>query len=231
MGWEYFDKIYCITTKERPDRQKQAKLEFEKAGLLEFVEFIEGQKDPVDCEKGIFEAHINAIKKGLKASAKIIVVFEDDVIFRNFSQARLDNAIKFLYSSYDWNVFFFGCIVKNSRKTKYPSVLKIEYRTLAHAYAISGRFAKSIIRENWQGIPFDDLLCLHKKGMYAIYPGFAFQSNSRSDNENFLFLDKFRRICGGLERIQKMNEFFVMNRWKIIMIHLLVGLYFAVLII
>ncbi len=230
MGWEYFDKIYCITTKERPDRQKQAKLEFKKAGVLKFVEFIKGRKDPVDCEKGIFKAHINAIQKGIEAGAKTIVVFEDDVIFRNFSLKRLDNAIKFL-SSGKWNVFFLGCIVKKIKKTKYPSVVQIEYRTLAHAYVINLEFAKKIVKTKWEGIPFDDLLCLYKKGMYAVYPGFAFQSDSRSDNENFLFLDRFRRICGGLERIQKMNEFFVMNKWKIIMIHLLAGLYIIVLLI
>jgi len=49
------------------------------------------------------------------------------------------------------------------------------------------------------------MLSSFKEGFYAIYPSFAFQSNSPTDNKS-LHLDTFRRLCGGLRRIQKCNE-------------------------
>ncbi|MCP4579139.1 MAG: hypothetical protein GY846_22930 [Deltaproteobacteria bacterium] len=79
-----------------------------------------------------------------------------------------------------------------------------------------------MVNEPWQGMPFDDVLRdLRDDHFYAIYPSFAFQSDSRSDNHRYLALDRLRRLCGGLRRLQKMNEYFNLNKRIIIVTHFL----------
>jgi hypothetical protein len=62
-----------------------------------------------------------------------------------------------------------------------------------------------------------------EQGLYACYPSFAFQSNAASDNYRLRRLDRFRRWCGGLRRIQKLNEFWHRHRTLLLMLHI-VGL-------
>ena len=73
MYWDYFDKIYCISLEERPDRQKEAGLQFNDVGLSNKVEFVIVKKHPDDCEQGIYESHILCMKKGIQAGADTIV--------------------------------------------------------------------------------------------------------------------------------------------------------------
>ncbi len=222
MEWNYFSKIYCISLEERADRRRQAATEFEKVGLAGRVEFVIVAKHPNNCEQGIFQSHRQCIRKGLEANAQTIVVFEDDVVFDNFKPQQLHNCIQFMETHRPWSVFFWGCLVNGSQKTAYPSVLKIKYRTLAHAYVINHPFAQIIARQKWQGVAYDDLLHGYQENMYAVYPGFAFQSNSPSDNVNYIGLDRFRRLCGGLKRLQKMNERYHYHKRTIIAAHIIV---------
>ena len=87
-----------------------------------------------------------------------------------------------------------------------------------------GRLLKS-----WSGVhpsndvAFDDFLRdLNSQWMYAVYPSFAFQSNSLSDNDHYLSLDRFRRMFGGLRSIQKRNEVYQYHKWLIIGCHILI---------
>jgi len=107
----------------------------------------------------------------------------------------------------------FGCMVKSGRRTRNRSILKIRFRSLCHAYALNRPFAETIIRTPWNKVPLDDMFRdLQDEDTYAVYPAFAFQSNSPSDNLRFLKLDRFRRLCGGLRNLQKLNELY--NRRK-----------------
>ena len=106
-------------------------------------------------------------------------------------------------------MLFFGCMVKSSRKTRNRSILKIRFRSLCHAYALNRPFAETIVRIPWNKVPFDDMFRdLKDENTYAVYPAFAFQSSSPSDNLRYLKLDRFRRLCGGLRNVQKMNEWY-----------------------
>ena len=79
--WEYFDKFYCISLNERSDRREDAKIQFEKIGLSDKVEFVIVKKHPHNSEQGIFESHMSCVKKGILAGANHIVIFEDDILF------------------------------------------------------------------------------------------------------------------------------------------------------
>jgi GR25 family glycosyltransferase involved in LPS biosynthesis len=156
------------------------------------------------------------IKKGLQAGADTIVIFEDDILFDRFSPAGLKNCINFLSGTDHWNALFFGCLVSDSKKTENKSVLRVKYRCLAHGYVLNRQFAKLLVTIPWQEIPYDYLLNSFAKGYYSVYPSFAFQSSSRTDNDKKMGLDRFRRLFGGLRRIQKWNEFY--HRYKILVI-------------
>ncbi len=219
--WDYFDKIYCISLDERSDRRKEAATQFEKTGLLDYVEFHIVKKHPYDSEEGIYESHMACIKNGLLAGAGNIVILEDDVLFDGFSPESLKQCIDFMRDTPDWKAFFFGCLVSGSRKTHRKGVLEIKYRSLTHAYVLNRGFAELLVKKPWQKIAFDSELKSYKDGFYAIFPSFAFQSNSPTGNSKYLRLDKFRRLCGGLQRIQTRNEFYYRNRSMFIALHVL----------
>lgn len=230
MDWDYFDRIYCISLDERPDRRKEAKAQFGRVGLLGRVEFVRVQKHPVDCEQGIYESHVLCMNKGLAAGARNILIFEDDICFNGFDSKALQNAIFFLSTHKDWNILFLGCMVRGNKKTENESILKIRFRSLCHAYVINAPFAKKLVAIPWQKVPFDDMLRdLKDDHFYAVYPSFSFQSNSRSDNERCLHLDRFRRACGGLQCIQKLNEMYHRNRSSVIGAHVLLVMIIFVL--
>jgi len=218
--WDYFDKVYCISLEERLDRRKEAEIQFDKVGLLPKVEFFIAQRHPLDCEEGIYNSHLACIKKGLHAGADRMVIFEDDVRFQGFDPARLKNCVDFLSSHLYWNVLFFGCLVSDSQRTANRSVLKVKYRCLAHAYVLNRRFAEILATKPWQKIAFDAMLKGMQAEFYAVYPSFAFQSDSPTNNDRHWLLDKFRRVCGGLQRIQKRNEWYSRYKAIIIALHL-----------
>ncbi len=230
MGWAYFDKIYCISLDERSDRRREANARFDAVGLLNRVEFVIVKKHPIDCEQGIFESHFLCMQKGLSAGADTIVIFEDDICFDRFNPQILKSSIDFLATEPNWKILFLGCMVKGSRKTENKSVLKIDFRSLCHAYVINPGFAQRLVKDSWQETPFDDMLRdLRDNHFYAVHPSFAFQGNSRSDNLRYLALDRFRRLCGGLRRLQKMNEWFHLNKRIIVMMHVLLILTLVVM--
>jgi GR25 family glycosyltransferase involved in LPS biosynthesis len=219
--WGFFDQIYCISVDQREDRRAEARTQFVKVGLLDKVEFVIVKKHPRNLEQGIFESHMTCIGKGIEANASNILIFEDDVQFERFSRANLSRCVDFLLENPDWNALFFGCLVAGSKKTENECVIKVKYRSLAHAYVLNRRFAEILAKKPWQDIAFDSVLSSFKEGLYAVYPSFAFQSNSRTDNES-VQLDKFRRLCGGLRRIQKCNEAYYRHRPAFLGLHIIV---------
>jgi hypothetical protein len=219
-GWKFFDRVYCLSLSNRSDRYENARRQFETVGLLDRVEFIFAEKHPTDNEVGIYESHMAAIKKGLAADARHILIFEDDVVFEGFSPEKLQECVDVLGSNDHCRLLFLGCLVAKSRRTNNPGILRVNYRSLAHAYVLKHALAAELAIEKWHRVPFDGLLAGLKEDKFAVYPAFAFQSNAISDNDNHKGLEKFRRLFGGLKFIQKMNERYHRHRAAIISGHL-----------
>lgn len=228
--WDFFDKFYCISLKERVDRRREALIQFERVGLKSRVEFVLADKHAADCEEGIYRSHLECLKKGLHAGADRIVIFEDDIQFQRFHPEKLKLCVDFLSSNINWNMFFFGCLISGSKRIRNKSILKVKYRSLAHAYVINRRFAETVAETPWRNVSFDALLNSIQQDFYAVYPSFAFQSSSATDNEKYIRLDKFRRLCGGLCRVQKRNEFYHYHKPAIVAVHILIVLLIALLI-
>jgi GR25 family glycosyltransferase involved in LPS biosynthesis len=222
-AWGFFDRIYCISLENRADRREQAEKQFAAVGLLERVEFVLVTKHPQNREQGIFESHIQCLKKGLATGAETILIFEDDVFFKNFDPDALTGACSFLKEHGDWNALFLGCITSGSLKITQNSLATIHYRCLSHGYALNRDFAKKIIQEKWRNIPYDTMLKHYNSNFYALYPMCAFQGLSETDNQT-VAIDRLRRLFGGLPFIQRANEFYQNHKRPLIAVHLVIFL-------
>ena len=219
--WSFFDRVYCISLLNRPDRRQRVKRELAVVGLLARTEFVlvdQGGNDPV---QSIYDSHIRCLRRGLAAGAEHILVLEDDVIFRRFDAGRLRQACSALADRGDWQVFFLGCLIDASQQTRDPALRAVRYRCLAHAYGVSRPFARLLCSQRWTGMPFDTLLTRYNTAYYALFPMCAFQGPSPSDNRPVV-LDRLRRLLGGLVLIQRGNELYHCHRRLILALHVLV---------
>jgi hypothetical protein len=222
-GWDFFDRIYCISLEEREDRRQAATASFAKVGLTGKVEFVLVKPHPSNIEQGMYESHMTCLRKGLEADAESIVVFEDDVIFDRFDAEHFKQCTQFLAEHPDWKVLLLGALIRSSRRTTNPFIQKVSYQSLAHAYALNRPYAETVAYQPWQGIIIDTLFRPLTDELYAVYPMFAFQNDFTSDNDKkYHGLERFRRLCGGLERIQKANEFYQRHKFGVIAAHVMI---------
>lgn len=219
--WNYFDSIFCISLEDRVDRRREAVLQFESVGLLDFVEFILVKRDPQNSERGIYESHIRCMQRGLNAGASSILIFEDDIVFDRFSLDTLRECVSFMGSDRNWTFFFFGCLAAKIRKTEIRSVVGVEYGCLTHAYAVRNETARRIVSRKWSGRAYDMMVRDMGGQYYAAFPLFAFQSSSATDNFNHPGLDRLRRLFGGFKRVQKFNEFYNRHKAAVVLMHML----------
>ena len=222
-GWDYFDRIYCTTLQERPERRRSAEAAFHTLGISDRIVFHEGQRHRADPEQGIFESHQACIRSGLAAGAARIAIFEDDVVIARYCLQRFGLSLDYLQSRPQWELFLFGGLVSRSWRTDNPAVLKVKYRSLAHAYAVNRSLAQRIAEMPWRREPYDAMVQCLATHCYAVYPAFAFQSDAPTDNRRLRWLDRCRRACGGLKRIQTVNEWYHRHRWAIVFGHLAAG--------
>ena len=222
--WSFFDRVYCISLVNRQDRRVEAQAQFARVGLGGRVEFVLVEKHATNPEQGIYESHLLCMEKGLASGAERILIFEDDVVFLQYSPLRLAQLVRFMQSHCGWDIFFLGCMVRNCWKLPGLPAARIRYRSLTHAYAITAAFAKTITSQHpWNNIAYDDFLRdLESERMYVAYPALAFQSDSPSDNYVYLPLDRMRRMCGGLIVLQKFDQWYHRYRWRLIGLHVLV---------
>ena len=221
-GWDFFDRLFCISLHEREDRRKSAFKEFSKVGLAHRVEFEIGERHPYNIEQDVYESHMICLRKGLEAGAKNIVVFEDDVEFDRFDPERLRSCTEFLRQHPEWKVLLLGALIRSSRKTTNRCVQKVRYQSLTHAYALNRHYAETLAYEPWQGIVNDTLFRPLIDDVYAIYPMCAFQRYFTSDNYKYRKLVLIRRLLGGLKRIQKANEFYHRHKFGVIAAHVMI---------
>lgn len=220
--WSWVDAVYCISLTNRADRRQEAARQFAAVGLGDRIEFHLVDKHPTDCERGIYESHLACMEKGLAQGARRMLIFEDDVVFARCTPLSVRRIGEFLASGTPWEVLFLGCMVKASRRTEHPSVLRVSFRSLTHAHVVDAAFAARMVRDYpWNGKPYDDFLRdLNSSRMFAVHPSIAFQSNAASDNDAYLRLDRWRRLLGGLKNLQIFDEWYHLHRAEIAWAHL-----------
>ncbi|WP_028580054.1 glycosyltransferase family 25 protein [Desulfogranum japonicum] len=206
-SWSFFDSIICITLQERPDRYHKAHEQFSAVGLEDRVEFLVVDKHPKNREQGIFESHRQCILKALESEARTLLIFEDDVFFKNFSAKTLQAACNYLKTMPTWDMFLLGGITSGSRKTASSELVTVQYRCLAHAYALNRSFAETLADKKFDGTPWDEMLRRTCRNAFAIYPMCAYQGLQGSDNQTVI-ITWLRQALGGLPFIQRANELY-----------------------
>ncbi len=222
--WDFFDRLYCVSLREREDRRRSAQAEFVKVGLGNRVEFLICERYSNDFEKEVYDSHMMCLRKGLEAGAKNIVIFEDDIEFDRFDPKRFECCTDFLQKHPEWKVMLLGALIRSSQKTSDPCVQKVRYQSLTHAYVLNRHYAETLAYEPWQGIVNDTLFRPLNDDVYALYPMCAFQKNFTSDNYKYPWLARIRNVLGGLKRIQKANEFYLRYKFAIIAAHVVMVL-------
>lgn len=220
--WDFFDRLYCVSLREREDRRQSALAAFAKVGLADRVEFVLGERHPYDMEVGVYESHMQCLRKGLEAGAGNIVIFEDDVEFDRFDPERLRSCTEFLRQHPEWKVLLLGALICASRQTANPCVQKVRYQSLTHAYVLNRHYAETLAYEPWQGIVNDTLFRPLTDDVYALYPMCAFQKYFTSDNYKYPKLVVIRRLLGGLKRIQKAFEFYHRHKFAVYAVQVMV---------
>ena len=149
MLYNFFDKIYCINLKHRPDRYISANKIFKDLNIPN-VEFYFAEKSAKGGRYGCFESHINVIKKAYNSGCNNILIFEDDLrpsIFYNLN--LLEESIEFMKNN-DWDVFYLGYFIIDDNLKIFESLNKkgniLKFNACAtHALCLNKKSMKKIL--------------------------------------------------------------------------------------
>jgi GR25 family glycosyltransferase involved in LPS biosynthesis len=198
------DNTYCITIKERKDRQKSVSVQCSQLGLS--FDFVKVEKNKENPEKGCLESHILCIKDAKLNGYKNVLIMEDDVKF-NGSLLRLYlNELKIKVPE-DFDIFYLGYNVNDGYKYD-NNIMKICSSQCAHCYIVNEKIYDYIlenIEKDWTTFPiwskrnnfekqvnfncravdlFYGKLVSNLDNSYGLYPMLCHQLDSFSDIEN-----------------------------------------------
>ena len=112
MPYDYFDDIVCINLETRKDRREYASKLFKQHEIP--CRFVTVKKHPKGGIYGCFESHIQVISEAYNEGRNNVLVFEDDLLLTDsYTRENVENAIQFMKSRDDWDIFYFGHILMN----------------------------------------------------------------------------------------------------------------------
>ena len=195
---DFFPGAFCINLDDRPDRMKQAETEFWKLGLkVERMSAVGGnpgyQSKLLPNEVGCKLSHLNCIKEASKRNWGSVLIFEDDVVFRDGANE--------LFAEYmsrvpdDWAMIYlggnhWGWNLGEKDNPKLEFVADNVYRTrntlTTHAYAIRwtvwGAVFDAAERDKQIDVIYSYLQ--QEYPVYALRPNLAWQREGWSDINN-----------------------------------------------
>jgi GR25 family glycosyltransferase involved in LPS biosynthesis len=207
MLHKYFDKVFLINLKRRPDRLEQAKKECEKIGLeYELFEAIDGDTLNIIIENkslywnkaalGILLSNYNIIKIAKEKNYKSILILEDDIEFDSNFISILEKNWSNIPSN--WETFFLGTNHIKKPIHVIDDIYKITSSYSLHCYAIKSTVYDIFLNAiRYPNKPIDEYMAnvIHPRGFsYCISPAIAYQKASYSDilkrNVDYAFLRK-----------------------------------------
>jgi len=134
--FDFFDEIYCISCKTRPEKRKKAERQFKHMGILGRVSFFDAiMTEPywVGCR----ESHRACIRKAKSNGAENVLIFEEDVFFLHKDLPALSSALETL-NKFKWEVFTLGQSVHKVISHVSENLCLIK-GSLTHAHALHKR--------------------------------------------------------------------------------------------
>jgi len=197
---DFFDKIYVINLRRRPDRLEHITKEFNKIKTeFTLVEAVDGSairtnttvgngwnyKGVTGCAYSHKKVFLDALKNNFK---KILVVEDDNVFSENFNKD-----FNFFYKQVpkNWDMLYFGGNHQVKNKSINVNVEKISHTLTTNCYGIDTQhlpFLLSHLPEKTEKLkyPIDILLTSlqQKHNSYALKPKICWQLEDFSDIEN-----------------------------------------------
>lgn len=229
-----FDRAYIINLEDRSDRRRGCEREFQKLGIevpsekIRFYTAIRPTEQglfPTLGSRGSFTSHRAVLDLAIQDDLKNLLVFEDDICFRDIEPRVLEKMANEL-SRISWDVIYFGY--------EYPRIGAVEGPLIpcpgvtigGHFYAVNGAFMREMSRymHDCETRPSDhpDGGATFRDGAYndrrartreiktfLAVPSLAGQRSSRTDLHPLKFYDrlKFMRPVVNALRMAK-------NRWR-----------------
>lgn len=180
---DIFDRIVVINLDSRPDRLEAFDAQAKKHGI-EYTRFSAVPADPPKLPPtwACKESHIQVIKQAVKDNVKRLFVFEDDALFTEDFNDKLEELYARLPE--DWDMFYLGAWHLVSQPYAEGLVKMVESYS-AHAYGINEHYLQEAFSQIYLPKPADIALSTkhpHIKA-YCAKPALVGQTPGYSDIE------------------------------------------------
>lgn len=205
--FDFFDKIFYINLDSRPERKLAVEELFSKysikaerfpaiqltpeqnESLRQDGCYFRGDERPEHARftKSCALSHLYVIFRAKLMGYKNVLIFEDDVVFREDILEELSLALEDLKKLERWDMFYIGCNpLKYKKVTDHLGMSK--GALAAHAYAINNHFYDSILNIPFKHLPSTDLYyhnlaCIESNRIYMAMQNLACQAPSYSTLE------------------------------------------------
>jgi glycosyl transferase, family 25 len=218
---EFFDRVYIINLRERPDRRKEAVREFSRIGIEvpnEKVKFLTVER-PADAGifhsvgvRGCYESHKLILQAAAREHLQNVLILEDDVWFRNI-EPDFEQTLLARIRATEWDLMFLGRLLPPDDGFPSPLSRCNEDVRGTQFYAVNGRFLPELLnfmdacearpRDHPDGgpMPIDGIYNHIRYGkpdisLFVTTPNLALQRSSRSDIAANKFFDQIDWLQG-----------------------------------
>lgn len=205
--FDFFDKIFYINTDSRTDRRQEVEALFKKyrikaerfpaitltpeqnENLKKDGCYFRGDERPEHARftKSCTLSHLSVILRAKLMNYKNVLIFEDDVIFREDILEELTKAIEDLKTMERWDMFYIGCNPLSYKKVT-DNLGQSLGALAAHAYAVNNHFYNTILNIPFKQLPSTDVYYHHlgvdpNNKIYMALQNLAWQSAGYSNLE------------------------------------------------
>ncbi|MBU2706667.1 glycosyltransferase family 25 protein [Zooshikella marina] len=160
------DKAYCISLKERTDRQEIAKKNLSVLGNP--VEFWLVEKDKDNPERGCYNSHRDIARHALEQGYQRVLIFEDDILFhKQASPSQLKRINNFLCSN-QGDVFYLGGFLGRLWLTYRPNIARCKL-FCTHSYILQRSGLEKLAAADYHHEPID-IIYKREFDSYTAFP-------------------------------------------------------------
>lgn len=185
---EFFKEAFYINLDDRTDRYIHMNNELSKHGLGDFVRrysAITAQvKTPQSCVIASGTSHRNLIQYAKDNKLENILIFEDDIFFKDGGMEILEKSLDNLNKKNDWDIYYFSANIFDNPLNMVDDNLLIHHGCYCvHAYGVHERAYDKLLDYNPHVDPPIDAYITQKPfRKYGGYPFIISQIDSVSDN-------------------------------------------------